>query len=115
MGENCCGSSATNEQPVALLKADYVGSMETKLAEIGAKIDEMSAIAHEKKEQAAVKLEQLKKQKEEAYQKFQEVKTSSGDAWHEFKIGLDKAFEEMKSAVHELKAGSEKAAEKLKV
>ncbi len=111
MGENCCGSS--KEEPQAIqLKADYVGKMESKFADIGAKIDELTVKAGVAKDQAAVKLEELKQRKEEASKKLHQLKSSSGDAWQEFKHGLDKAAEELKQALHELKSGSEKAAAK---
>jgi hypothetical protein len=111
MSENCCGH-ASEEPKTIQLKTEYVGKMESKLAELGAKIDELTIKAGEAKDQAAIKVEELKRRKEEATRKFQQLQSSSGDAWQEFKLGLDKAVEDMKQALHELKSGSEKAAAK---
>lgn len=105
MGEECCG---TKNQ----LKAEYVGSMESKFAEIGAKLDELHSKASDAKDQAANKYEEVKQRKEEFAKHLAEMKASSGDAWTEFKAGLEKAFEELKLAAYEVKEGSVKAVAK---
>ena len=65
------------------------------------------------KDHAACKLNELKEKREAATKRFGEVKDASGEAWIEFKGGMDKAFDELKSAWDELRLGSEKAADKL--
>jgi len=104
--ENCCSGSDD-------MRTNYEGNMEGKLRELGAKIDEFSAKACEAKEQASAKVQELKEKREHAMCRMKEVKTASGEAWSEFKGGMDKAFEELKQAWEELRGGSEKAADKL--
>jgi chromosome segregation ATPase len=96
-----------------LVKTDYEGNMENKLREIGAKIDDWSTKAGAAKEQAATKIQELNEKREKATKRMTEVKEASGDAWHEFKGGMDKAFDELKQAWEEIRSGSEKAADKL--
>jgi hypothetical protein len=114
MGEECCGDKAVKEdKPQAVqVKADYVGSMESKFAEIGAKLDELHSKASDAKEQAAHKYEEVKKHKEEFAKRLAEIKDSTGDAWTEFKGGLEKALDELKLAAYEVKEGSTKAVAK---
>jgi hypothetical protein len=114
MGEECCGEKAAcDDKPQAVqVKADYVGSMETKFAEIGAKLDELHSKASDAKDQAANKYEEVKKRKEEFAKHLAEIKASTGDAWTEFKGGLEKALEELKLAAYEVKEGSTKAVAK---
>ncbi len=112
MGNECCNEQSSSSGGHIQLKADYVGNMETKFAEIGAKMDELTAKAHDAKESAAVKYEQLKKRREEAAAKLHLLKNSTGEAWTEFRSGVDKAFDELKLAWDELRSGSEKAVAK---
>ncbi len=101
--------SAENNNPQLPMpleeRKDYEGNMEKKLAEIGSKIDEMSAKAGELKEQAANKYEELKKKREEAACKFEDLKQQSSDAWKEFKSHMDTALEDLSHAVGEMKSG----------
>jgi hypothetical protein len=117
MGDECCNApsscDSTKSENVVQLKSEYVGSMETKLAELGAKIDDIGSKAHDAKDAAAVKYEELKKRREEAMVKFHEVKEATGEAFHEFRGGCDKAFDALTHAWEELRSGSEKAAAKL--
>src|SRR5277367_4099550 len=108
MGNECCNEQSSSSSGQIQLKSDYVGNMETRLAEIGAKMDELGVKAHDAKESAAVKYEALKKRRDEAMAKFHELKGSSGEAWTEFRAGVDKAFDELRHAWDELRAGSEK-------
>ena len=107
---SCCSSNTS-------LRTEYEGSMECKMKELGAKIDEFSAKAcsakDHAKEQAETKMLELNVKREQATKHMKEMKEASGEAWTEFKGGLDKAFEELKQAWEELRGGSEKAAEKL--
>lgn len=93
-------------------KTDYEKSMEAKLSELGAKIDQWMTSVDTAKSQAAQKLSDLNEKRKDAAQKFQEVKSSTGEAWTEFKDGAEKSFEELKKVWEELKAGSEKAVAK---
>ena len=104
MGENesCCSGGNLAET-----KQAYEGTMETKLKDLGAKIDEFS-------EKAGEKWEQLHSKRKDAHEKFNQVKAKSGEAYVEFKSGMDKAFEELHQAFEEAKLGTEKATAKLK-
>jgi hypothetical protein len=115
MGDECCNAPSTcdSNSSTAVTKEEYVGKMEGKLAELGAKIDDLGAKACDAKDKAAVKLEEVKTHHAEAMCKFREVKEATGEAFHEFKGGCDKAFEQLSHAWDELKSGSEKAAAKL--
>jgi len=111
MSEQSCCNSTTD------VRTEYEGSMECKMKELGAKIDEFSAKAcsakEHAKEQAEAKMQALKEKHEQTTKYMKEMKEASGEAWTEFKGGLDKAFEELKQAWEELRGGSEKAADKL--
>ncbi len=119
MGDECCHEpkSCDSNSSTAVTKAEYCGHMEGKLAEIGAKIDEFSEKAVNAKDAAAEKYAEksaeLKKRREEATAKFSEVKEATGEAFHEFKGGCDKAFDALSHAWEEFRTGSEKAAAKL--
>jgi uncharacterized coiled-coil DUF342 family protein len=99
--ESCCGSSKLPAD-----RHDYEHTMENKLKEVGAKIDEL-------KEKAGVKWDSLQAKREEAQAKYKQMKANSGDAYNEFKLGMDKAFDELQQAWQEAKAGTEKATAKL--
>ena len=116
MGDESCNAPSscdTTKSSSDATKAEYVGKMEGKLAEFGAKLDELSAKAVDAKDHAAVKYDTFKQRHGEAMVKVREVKEATGDAFHEFKGGCDKAFEQLTHAWDELKLGSEKAAAKL--
>ena len=104
-GDNCCSGSD--------MRTSYEGNMEGKLRDLGAKIDEFSTKACEAKDQASAKVQELNEKREHAMCRMKEVKAASGEAWSEFKGGMDKAFDELKQAWEELRGGSEKAADKL--
>jgi hypothetical protein len=88
-------------------KQVYEGNMEGKLKELGARIDQLS-------ERAGQEYEKLKAKHEAAHAKFAQLKANSPDAYTEFKVGMDKAFEELQKAFEEAKAGTARATEKLK-
>ena len=116
MGDECCNAPSScddSKSGTAVTREEYVGKMEGKLADLGAKIDALGAKACDAKDKAAEKLEEVKSHHAEAMVKFKEVKGATGDAFHEFKGGCDKAFEQLTHAWDELKTGSEKAAAKL--
>ena len=93
-------------------RKDYEKCMETRLSEIGAKIDEFTDKAEAMKEQAACKLQELKEKQQEASVKLQSLKETSAEAWTEFKHGMDNCFEELSKAWDEMKAGCASAASK---
>jgi hypothetical protein len=90
----------------------YEKSMESRLSEFGSKIDDLSVKAGELKEQAATKMQELKEKQQEASVKFQSMKETSGEAWGEFKHGMDNCFEELSKAWDEMKSGCSNAASK---
>jgi DNA-binding ferritin-like protein len=86
--------------------------MEERMAEFGAKIDELHEKLDSMKEQAAVKYQDLKDKQRVASCKFKELKETSADAFSEFKTGMDHAFEELTKAWEEMKTGCSNAAAK---
>ncbi|SRR5579883_1796410 len=86
-------------------RINYQANMEKRLGDLGAKIDEFTATAKEK-------YHVLREKQAAASSKFHTMKESSGEAWHEFKTGMDKAFEELSKAWEEIKTGSSRAASK---
>jgi hypothetical protein len=84
----------------------YEGEMEHKLKDLGKKIDEMIEKADASKEESLAK---LKEKKAEAETSLQTLKSASKDAWSEFKVGTDRAFEELQYAWMEISQASEKA------
>jgi hypothetical protein len=93
-------------------RSDYEKSMESRLSEFGAKIDELGVKAGELKEQAATKFQELKEKQQEAKTKFQSLKETSSEAFCEFRHGMDNCFEELSKAWDEMKAGCSSAAAK---
>jgi chromosome segregation ATPase len=99
MTGSCCSNSPDT-------KLVYVGNMEEKLRDLGAKIDQLS-------ERAGEKYEQLKVKREAAQAKLNQMKSHSGEAYAEFKNGMDKAFEELQKAWDEAKGAAGRATAKL--
>lgn len=87
-------------------RTEYEGTMECKMRDLGAKIDELSSAKDQK-------IQDLKQKHEQASKYLNDTKAASSEAWTEFKTGLDKAFDELKQAWEEVRSGSEKAADKL--
>lgn len=95
-------------------RIEFQSNMETRLAALGAKIDEFTVTAGQVKEQAACRLDELNAKRADATAKLQELKAQSGEAWVELKDGMEKSVEELKKAWEELRSGSERAAAKFK-
>src|ERR1700733_9110093 len=95
--EGNCGVSNESKQ-------SYEGKMETKLRELGAHIDQLS-------ERAGTEYEKLKVKREAAQAELARLKKNSGEAYAEFKAGVDKAFEELQKAFEEAKEGDTKESE----
>jgi len=93
-------------------RSSYEKSMEERMAEFGARIDELNEKLDSMKEQAAVKYQDLKDKQRVASCKFKELKETSTDAFGEFKTGMDHAFEELSKAWEEMKTGCSNAAAK---
>src|SRR5688572_7936768 len=113
--------SSENYTPAT--RSEYVGNMETRLRDLGAKIDDLMAkaeVAKEKaglraedlKEKAGLKVEDLKIKQEAALKRVNEIRSCSEEAWCELKPGLDRAFEDLRMAWEELKTASGRAAQK---
>ena len=117
MNEGNTGATQASKIIAPTPRTEYEGTMECKMRDLGAKIDEFSAKTCSAKEQTKQELEQkmqeLKQKHEQASKYLKETKAASSEAWTEFKSGLDKAFDELKQAWEELRSGSEKAADKL--
>lgn len=60
------------------------------------------------------KVEELKLKREDAHKKLEQLKEKTGDAWSDFKTGLDQAWADVTHAWEQLKAASEKASQRLK-
>ena len=100
----------TNYMPAT--KTEYEGTMETRLRDLGAKIDDLLSKAEVAKEKAQVKADELRAKQEAAMSKLKEMKDCGGEAWREFKPGLDRAWEDLRQAWDELRGASERAAQK---
>ncbi len=83
-------------------KQEYQKRIESQLADLSQRIDELKEKAKTAKQDAVVKLqaqmEALKKQKEVAEQKLSELRSSTSNAWGEVKDGVDKAMDNLKKA-----------------
>ncbi len=93
----------------ALVRHDYEGDMERRLKEIGHKLDEILSKTDKKTTET---LDLIKTKKEDASLKLSQMKGTSKEAWDELKIGLDHAWEDLNIAWSELSTASEKAAAK---
>lgn len=115
--KSSCGSPAGAEKeflgqnsPSIMEAGEYSGTMETRLRELGARIDEL----HTKADAATAKaLADLKVRQAATMKKLQEWRANSGDASGELKQGLDKAWIDLKRAWDEVRSASKRAAEKL--
>ncbi|NCO75587.1 MAG: hypothetical protein GW795_06280 [Cyanobacteria bacterium] len=80
----------------------YQGEMETKLQELGAKLDHWNTkkdeITDEAKAEAEEKLRVLKAKKEAVEAKLIELKSSGDEAWETLKSGFQNACDELTSA-----------------
>jgi peptidoglycan hydrolase CwlO-like protein len=83
-------------------KEEYQKRIESQLADLSKKIDELKEKAKTAKEDVAVKLqaqiEALKKQQQVADEKLSELRSSTSKAWDQVKTGADKALEDLKKA-----------------
>lgn len=93
-------------------RTHYESNMESRLSDLGAKIDDFVEKAGNAKDQVACTLKELNEKREHAMTKFQCLKDTSCEAFGEFKTGMDKAFEDLSKAWEEIKVGSSKAASK---
>jgi peptidoglycan hydrolase CwlO-like protein len=83
-------------------KEEYQKRIESQLADLSKKIDELKEKAKIAKDDVAVKLqaqiEALKKQQQVADEKLNELRSSTSKAWDQVKTGADKALEDLKKA-----------------
>ncbi len=83
-------------------KKEYQATIESRLREIGKKLEDMKSGADRLKEEARSELkkemENLEKKKADAEQKLAQLKTETGKAWEDIKNGLDKALVEIDEA-----------------
>ena len=83
-------------------KEEYIRKLEAQLREWSSKIDELQIKADRMKADARVKykesFETWDKRKEQAQIKLKELKEGSGPAWEEFKTGIENAWQELKTA-----------------
>ncbi len=89
-------------------KQEYQKKMESELAELSKRIDELKGKAKTAKQEAAAKLEgtiaELKKKQEAAEKQLPEVGSATSKAWVEVKAGADKAMDELKKAYESAKS-----------
>jgi hypothetical protein len=108
------GDSSKNPlTSITPIEREAKGSMESRLRSLGARIDDLMARAEVAKERAGEKAAVLRDKQEHAMTRLSEMKSCSGEAWHEFKPGLDRAWEDLKKAWQEVRVASTRAAEKL--
>jgi uncharacterized protein YicC (UPF0701 family) len=84
-------------------KTAYQEKYEAKLKEWKAKIDQLEARAEQAKADAKIdyqeKIKELKAQEKTARSKLEEIKKSGSAAWKDLKGGLEKAGDELNSAL----------------
>jgi len=96
-------------EPAFEKREQYEANMETKLRDLGAKIDQWADKAESFKRQAGVKLEELQAKKDETVKRLQVLKDAGVEAWTEMKPSLEQAVGEVYAAWEELKLGSSRA------
>jgi nucleotide-binding universal stress UspA family protein len=89
-------------ETVSKKRKAYVEKMEVQLKEWGIQIDVLKAKAEKSKAEVKIKyleqVEELRKKQKTARQRLRELKGSGEEAWGEFKVGLDKALEDLEEA-----------------
>jgi uncharacterized coiled-coil DUF342 family protein len=89
-------------------KKAYQQTMENRLSQIGAKIDELQAKAQQAGADTRAKLHQqietLKTKRDEVNQRLEEFNAAGESAWESLKAGLQNAWEDLCSAVEEATA-----------
>ena len=84
------------------VKQAYVDKIEPQLKDCGEKIEELKGKAVHVQAEARAKheqhVEEALKKLEHARVKLNELKNSSGEAWHELKVGVDKAWDDFRQA-----------------
>ena len=93
-------------------RSSYEKTMEERMSEFGAKIDDLNDKIGEMKEQAAAKYQDLREKQKVASCKLKDLKETSTEAFGEFTTGMDHAFEELSKAWEEMKTGCSNAAAK---
>ncbi|MEA5556499.1 sll1863 family stress response protein [Nodularia spumigena] len=86
-------------------KKAYQDSMETKLSELGVKIDQLQVKAEKAGTDAKAnfnqQIEDLKTKRHAMQQKLAEFKSSGDEAWASMQTGLKSAWDELSSAVED--------------
>ena len=89
-------------------KKAYQKTMEDRLSQIGAKIDELQARTQQAgadtKEQLQQQIETLKAKRDNVNQRLEEFNAAGASAWESLKAGLQSAWEDLSSAVEEANA-----------
>jgi hypothetical protein len=106
-------SNMNSLTPITPVEREAKGSMESRLRSLGARIDELMVRAEAAKARAGEKAAVLRDKQQGAMTRFNEMKSHSGEAWDEFKPGLDRAWEDLKKAWEEVRTASNRAASKL--
>jgi hypothetical protein len=88
------------------IREDYQALMEKQLNEWKAQTERFKAAAAQMEAQAKVQyeknLEILRAKQDEAWENFHKLKSANESAWVQFKAHMDKAGEEVKSAVERM-------------
>ncbi len=83
-------------------KSEYIEKAKARLDQWNAEIEKLKAKADEAEADAKVgyqkQIEEIRAQRDEAEKKMKEMQAASGDAWHEMKAGLDKAWDDLGKA-----------------
>lgn len=89
-------------------KKAYQQTMETRLGQIGAKIDELQARTQQAGADTRANLQEqieaLKTKRDAVNQRLEEFNAAGGSAWESLKGGLQSAWEDLSSAVEEAAA-----------
>lgn len=87
------------------MKDDYQQKLEAKLEEWNAELDKLRAKAKGAEADAEREINkevaQLEERRERARARLEELRAASDDAWHDFKAGAERAFDEMSEAVRQ--------------
>jgi hypothetical protein len=92
----------------AELKDEFVASMEQKLKDLDAKIDELAQKAapyqEDAKAQAEKVLTQLREQRDKAKEKLEDLKKAGTEAWTNLKAGFESVMDELQKTYEDAKS-----------
>ncbi len=79
-------------------KDEYVEKMKSQLEEWNVKLKDVEKKVEQTTEKYADEIAYMRKKRDEAKKKISEIQGCSEEAWAEMKIGMDKAWDNLKDA-----------------